>query len=964
EGRNKPGPAPNPSSPTPADSLHDVGDPSAYPPPLHLAGVGVAPRIQRRFHFPPPRDDPPLTPLVSSTVSLSAEPLPRAAFSPSRLAEIKRTIAAFPSEFDFRATIDTALFRSALEAHPNRPFVESVLRCLERDGFEPPHNGDEPAGNDPSSVRFPPSAAHRTLIEESVDAAIGLQWTSPGTFFPLPGVSYNSLFVVEPDQHRTRVVGDHTASGLNDGIARTDCPCVYDTVQDLARIIRWHHSATGRLRPTSILWKLDISSAFKLLVMSRRWQARQGIVILVSDGAGGWRKRYHVEWRGVFGSRAMPFLWTRFMSLLLWISRRRCALENPLAYMDDQFHLDLLGPLVDFVGPDGASLRIPASQAAVSSLWTSLGIPHKLSALKAPFGRAVLIVGFLVDLDRLTISISPASVAKLIAAIDDFLAAPDRCPPLRAWRQLTGWASWALNVAPQARPFLTPLYRKIAGKSRSNDGVPINKPVREALVELRSVVAANPSLDLVSPSLSHWLLANADLVIYSDACLQCDDGTGAGLGFWTRTPDGRVHHFFSRPLRTYRRIQFAEALAAVKALDLLTAGAAGPYRRVLLRTDSSAVVYALDSGAADDTEYLPLRTLTLRAYLVAQRRGFDLKVAHVRGKDNTLADDLSRLPVAVLRRRFPRSLTQFDPSMPSLEGPAPFAPTATSSSRPPSSHALAELDWIPTAESLADFVAWRFLTVTTVAQTLSGLANTFEPILGIAAWREIRESRLVKQTIVGGTKLRRSAPRLAVPLPFSVVDFVLRSALSDPRRSFDSILFFAMLALGFGSCARGAEIAVPASKADRNPKKVLKRATVALEADSVVVFLPYSKADRTYQGGFLTFVDNALSPAWSATFRRYLRLRDSRFPLRAADDFLFLRRDGSPPTRPWFVSMLKSTFGAQYTGHSLRAGGATHLVLSGWPPEDVRRHGRWRSETWDHYIRISPAVAVAVARQR
>ncbi|GAA6029109.1 hypothetical protein JCM8097_001603 [Rhodosporidiobolus ruineniae] len=994
----EPGPAPIPSSPTPADSLHDVGDPSAHPPPSHLAGVGVAPRIQRRFHFPPPRDDPPLTPLVSSTVSLSAAPLPRASFSPGRLATIERTIAAFPEEFDFRPTIDTALFRSALEAHPNRRFIESVLRCLERDGFEPPHNGDEPAGNDPSSARFPSSVAHRILIEESVDAAIGLQWTSPGTFFPLPGVTYNSLFVVEPDQHRTRVVGNHTASGLNDGIAHEDCPCVYDTVQDLARIIRWHHSATGRLRSTSILWKLDISLAFKLLVMSRRWQARQGIVILVSDGAGGWKKRYHVEWRGVFGSRAMPFLWTRFMSLLLWISRRRCALENPLAYMDDQFQLDPLGSLVDFVGPDGAALRIPASQAAVSSLWTSLGIPHKVSALKAPFGRAVLIVGFLVDLDKLSISISAASIDKLLAAIDDFLAEPDRCPPLRAWRQLTGWASWALNVAPQARPFLTPMYRKIAGKTRSDDGVPINKPVREALTALRAVVAANPSLDLLSPSLSRWLLQDADVVIYTDACLQCDDGTGAGLDFWTRTPDGRLHHFFSRPPRTYRRIQFAEALAAVKALVILTAPAFGPYRRVLVRTDSSAVVYALDSGAADDGEFLPLRTLTLRAYLVAQSRRFDLKVQHVRGKDNSLADDLSRLPPldAVARGAGAMSgdgagggrRVRFAPSpLVALGAPAaPVQPAAVHAYRdvlveaalePRTRRAYARavrqwtafalaarVDWVPTADSLADFVAWRFLTVTTVAQTLSGLANTFEPLLGLAAWKEIRDSRLVKQTIVGGTKLRRSAPRLAVPLPFSVADFVLRSALSDPRRSFDAVLFFAMLALGFGTCARGAEIAVPASKKDRNPKKVLKRSTVDIESDSVVVFLPYSKADRTYQGGYLTFVDNALSSAWSASFRRYLRLRDARFPLRGSDDFLFLRRDGSPPTRPWFVSMLKSTFGSQYTGHSLRAGGATHLVLSGWPPEDVRRHGRWRSETWDHYIRISPAVAVAVARQR
>lgn len=67
------------------------------------------------------------------------------------------------------------------------------------------------------------------------------------------------------------------------------------------------------------------------------------------------------------------------------------------------------------------------------------------------------------------------------------------------------------------------------------------------------------------------------------------------------------------------------------------------FNRVLLRTDSAAVVYAFDTGAAHDTDFLPLLTLTLAIYARVQMKRFDFRALHIRGIDNIIADILSRL---------------------------------------------------------------------------------------------------------------------------------------------------------------------------------------------------------------------------------------------------------------------------------------------------------------------------------
>ena len=91
--------------------------------------------------------------------------------------------------------------------------------------------------------------------------------------------------------------------------------------------------------------------------------------------------------------------------------------------------------------------------------------------------------------------------------------------------------------------------------------------------------------------------------------------------------------------------------------------------------------------------------------------------------------------------------------------------------------------------------------------------------------------------------------------------------------------------------------------------------------------------------------------------QEFVRRRDKLHGVRRA---LFLRADGSHPTRAWFDSKLFSFVDKSFGGHSLRAGGATFYASLGLSESVIMALGRWSSEAWKIYIRDNPSVRAAL----
>ncbi|SGY11860.1 BQ5605_C011g06298 [Microbotryum silenes-dioicae] len=156
-------------------------------PPL-LAGIGLAPRIQRQFHFEAPTSDPPSTPLLTSS----------ATFTPAQLHSIQRAQCMYPSQFNFVRTIKDNLFETLLCSHLDQDLIRSfVLGFFEaREQSRAFHFFFE---TDNSAVRL----RHHPTLKPDLRNRPGNAWCRPAQPLRRKKTNQNSS-QLEPEPRTTR----------------------------------------------------------------------------------------------------------------------------------------------------------------------------------------------------------------------------------------------------------------------------------------------------------------------------------------------------------------------------------------------------------------------------------------------------------------------------------------------------------------------------------------------------------------------------------------------------------------------------------------------------------------------------------------------------------------------------------------------------------------------------------------
>ena len=261
----------------------------------------------------------------------------------------------------------------------------------------------------------------------------------------------------------------------------------------------------------------------------------------------------------------------------------------------------------------------------------------------------------------------------------------------------------------------------------------------------------------------------------------------------------------------------------------------------------------------------------------------------------------------------------------------------------------------PTPDTLSFFTVFmcHHIKPSSVDAYLSGICNQLKPFYPHA--RSNRRHQLVARTLRGCKKLRAVAITRKRPLHRAELSILRDQYMSTSNH--DDPLFFTILLVGFHALMRLGELVWPDKKALQDYRKVTKRSSVELLAEGFSFFLPGHKADRFFEGNCIVLQKNASGDDPDAPFRKYLTSRDSLYPFHPE---LWLREDGSIPTRSWFIRRLRSHFPSDVAGHSLRAGGATALAQAGIPPHIIQAIGRWASETFQIYIRQHPVLLAAL----
>lgn len=437
----------------------------------------------------------------------------------------------------------------------------------------------------------------------------------------LPSMRVSPMFVVWRND-KARVVTDHLASGLNDGIPRVEAKVRYDNMHDFGEALR----AARALFPGKqlVVFKSDVASAFLNLPAHPIWQLRQ--VVSVDES-------FFVVRRLVFGNRASPRIWCAVSGLMCWIAVRKFNLDGICVYMDDFFGCDLADNLIPFRG-----MTLPWKQVQLLLLWDAIGCPWE--AKKQLSDATLVVIGFWIDPNVGSISLSPSSVEDIVRTIRLFLDAPDRKRPLREWQRLAGHLNWLLNVLPWGRPALTELYRKIAGKEKTSLPLFLNREVISDMEWLIQVIPRAIGVRFIDEG--RWHLSEADMVMWTDASLS------KGLAF-VFLNQGFVYPI--RPSSSHIKpdIFFLELLAILSALHH-AATLPHPPRRLLIWSDSLNSVEACDSLSVSESMHnAPL----LAAAHVVLETGIDVRLRHIDGKSNIRADMLSRLMLAEYARNFP-----------------------------------------------------------------------------------------------------------------------------------------------------------------------------------------------------------------------------------------------------------------------------------------------------------------------
>ena len=586
--------------------------------------LGARPRYLRYNLWDPTT---PFHPTVADW-SETAIPLPAPPLSELNDPIVQKTISDNPHLFWIVTPINVDRFETLLSDHPNPLFVESVCAGLrrgfwpwadtQREGYPSIYDGARPTPLDKKKAAF---------LREQRDVEIkkGRFSTSFGSEL-LPGMYCMPAHAVpKPGSSDLRMVTDHSSGQFSlNSMVDHDLVTGYplDNMTHLGEMLIAHHFSNVYHRKT-VVWKSDIAEAYRLMPLHPHWQIKQ---INTLDGL-----RY-VDRNNPFSNSSSAAIFISFNSLVAWIARHKRGIMNLATYIDDSSGFDYEDDLLRY---EPYSTSFPRHQTMLLKLWDELSIPHKQK--KQIFGPVIPIIGINVDPNEMTLTLSAERRRDLCDALYAWAIKPVGRKAnyhLKHWQQMGGWINWALNVFPLLRPCLNNFYDKISGVHVPSRRIWVNGDVRDDLSWAARHIESATGIRMLQAS--DWDPVSADFTAYCDAC---PEGLGywfpsSSLGFYAPTPD-------DPPTSA---IFYFEALCVLCALQDISTSAE-PYSRIAIYTDNQNTVHIFNSLAC-----LPIYNHILRRsadILIANN--LDLRVLHVPGDHNAVADALSR-------RQFHRAL--------------------------------------------------------------------------------------------------------------------------------------------------------------------------------------------------------------------------------------------------------------------------------------------------------------------
>ena len=343
-----------------------------------------------------------------------------------------------------------------------------------------------------------------------------------------------------------------------------------------------------------------------------------------------------VEWNGAvfidkvlpFGLRSAPKIFSAVADAILWILTKK-DITKGLHYLDD------------FVLVAGSREEALRQKQAMLSTFENLQVPIEQSKLEGP-DTCLTFLGIEIDTDQLQLCLPHKKLVDLKALLAAYMG--HISIPKKEVERLTGLLQFACKVVRPGRPFLHRLYVLQEIGSHPRHLVRLNKPARADIIWWHLFVERWNGISLL------WDLGlvKNDLKVYSDAS-----------GSWGCAAFQHPHWFQLgwNPHLCQLSIAVKELIPVVLAAALFGHQWAGKVVRFVV--DNKSVVDVLNATFYSDTHVMHLIRLLV---FFAAKYNFWFTAAHIPGKNNVIADALSRNNLSLFRSQTPEA--DYHPAQP------------------------------------------------------------------------------------------------------------------------------------------------------------------------------------------------------------------------------------------------------------------------------------------------------------
>jgi len=154
----------------------------------------------------------------------------------------------------------------------------------------------------------------------------------------LPGMRMSPMFIVWQNR-KAHVITDHSGSGINNGIPKSEAKVCYDDMHPFQQSLCDAH--TSNPGHCILTFKSDVASAFLNLPAHPLWQLCQVVTV---------KSKLYIVHCLVFGNHASPHCWCAVSGLLCWLAIQKLGIFSLHVYMDDFFGWDFEDNLIMYHG--------------------------------------------------------------------------------------------------------------------------------------------------------------------------------------------------------------------------------------------------------------------------------------------------------------------------------------------------------------------------------------------------------------------------------------------------------------------------------------------------------------------------------------------------------------------------------------------------------------------------------------